>query len=54
MTVTLKSIEEARETLQGIAKKTPMIESPVLGNRMRICKRPVPSRSAVPSTGFPI
>ena len=34
MTVTLKSIEEARETLQGIAKKTPMIESPVLGNRV--------------------
>ncbi len=34
MPVALKSIEEARETLQGIAKKTPLIESPVLGTRV--------------------
>lgn len=34
MTVTLKSIEEARETLKGVAKKTPMIESPVLGAKV--------------------
>ncbi|MCH3915341.1 MAG: threonine ammonia-lyase [Acidaminococcaceae bacterium] len=34
MTVTLKTIEEARETLQGVAKKTPLIESPVLGSKV--------------------
>jgi threonine dehydratase len=34
MTVTLKSIEEARETLKGVAKKTPLIESPVLGAKV--------------------
>ncbi len=34
MTVTLKTIEEAREVLQGVAKKTPLIESPVLGSKV--------------------
>ena len=31
MTVTLKSIQEAQATIKGVAKKTPLIESPALG-----------------------
>ncbi len=31
MTVTLDSIKEAKETIMGVAKKTPLIESPALG-----------------------
>ena len=31
MTVTLQSIQEAQETIKGVAKKTPLIESPALG-----------------------
>ena len=31
MTVTLDFIKQAQETIKGVAKKTPLIESPALG-----------------------